>query len=508
MADVAPPSLLRLEGITRRFGAVTALDRVDVSFRRGEVHALVGENGAGKSTLVKIMTGAYRRDDGEMFLDGAAVNFQTPAEAQAAGICAVHQEVHLLGMRTVAENLFLGREPLRWGLVDWRTMMHDARVLLDDLGLDIDPAATLSHISVARQQMVAIARGVSLGASLLVLDEPTSSLAEREVVILFDLIARLRARGTSIVYISHRLDEIYTVCDRVTVLRDGKLVATRSLDGLERIDLICLMLGKSREALRLGATAFGGRHAAAANVEPLLRARSIAFAPRLRDVSLDVQKGEIVGVAGLLGSGRSETAQVLFGTAKSTAGSMFMNGAPYAPGSPRDAMRAGIGFVSEDRKADGIIPELSVRENLTLAALPLFTKFGIVSRVRQMAIVDRYMSRLGIRASSADQNIRELSGGNQQKVLLARWLCTDPELLILDEPTRGIDIGARGEIQRLVNELAESGLGVLMISSELEELVEGCSRVVVLRDGRTVAELQGDGVSEHAIVHAMAETAL
>jgi len=496
-----------MEGITKRFGSATALNRVDFAITAGEVHALVGENGAGKSTLIKIMTGAYHRDDGAMYLDGAAVDFDTPAEAQAAGVCAVHQEIHLLRLRTVAENVFLGREPRRWGLVDWPQMNAETQTLLSSLGLDIDPEATLGALNTARQQMVAIARGVSLGAKVLVLDEPTSSLSEREVAILHDLIRRLKAQGTSIVYISHRFDELYAVCDRVTILRDGALVATRSVEGLERIDLVCLMLGKSREALRDGVTGFAGHRAHSnTNEAPLLHAENLTHGTRLRGVSIDVGKGEIVGLAGLLGSGRTETARAVFGASPSEAGTMQLDGASFAPGTPQDAIDAGIGFVSEDRKAEGIIPDLSVRENLTLAALPLLSKYGIVSRKRQTEIVDRFMQRMGIKATSGDQRMRELSGGNQQKVLLARWLCTDPKLLILDEPTRGIDIGAKGEIQHLLNELADGGLGVLMISSELEELVEGSSRVVVLRDGRNVAELRGEAISEQAIIHAMADS--
>jgi ribose transport system ATP-binding protein len=438
------------------------------------------------------------------------VDFDTPAEAQAAGVCAVHQEIHLLTHRTVAENIFLGREPRRGRIfLDWGRMNADAGALLDELGLDIDPRATLGTLNTARQQMVAIARGMSLGARLLVLDEPTSSLSAHEVAILYDLVRRLKSQGTAIVYISHRFDELYAVCDRVTVLRDGKLVATRPLAGLERLDLVCLMLGKSREALRLGTTAFGehraARAASSANETPVLRTESLARGAKLRDVTLEVRPGEILGLAGLLGSGRTETARAVFGAEHLDEGSVFIGGTRLHARSPDDAIHAGIGFVSEDRKHEGIIPELSIRENLTLAALPALTRFGIVSRTRQREIVERFMKRLGIKATSADQRIRELSGGNQQKVLLARWLCTDPKLLILDEPTRGIDIGAKGEIQQLVNELAAEGLGVLMISSELEELVEGCSRVVVLRDGRSVAELTGDGISEQSIIHAMAE---
>jgi monosaccharide-transporting ATPase len=503
--------LLRMEGITKTFGSAMALDRVDLTLQRGEVHALVGENGAGKSTLVKIMTGAYHRDSGSVLLEGAAVDFDTPAEAQAAGVCAVHQEIHLLGHRTVAENIYLGREPRRFGLIDWGKMNADTGTLLAGLGLDIDPRATLGELNTARQQMVAIARGVSLGAKVLVLDEPTSSLSPREVSILYELVGRLKAQGTAIVYISHRFDELYAICDRVTVLRDGKLVSTRALAGLERIDLVCLMLGKSREALAAGTTSFGEHRATrstgngASTAEPVLRTESLARGQKLRGVSLDVRPGEIVGVAGLLGSGRTETARAVFGAAPSEQGTVFLGGTRVDPRSPDDAIRAGVGFVSEDRKAEGIIPELSIRENLTLAALPTLTRFGIVSRTKQREIVERFMKRLGIKATSADQRIRELSGGNQQKVLLARWLCTQPKLLILDEPTRGIDIGAKGEIQHLVNELAGGGLGVLMISSELEELVEGSSRVVVLRDGRNVAELTGEGITQQAIINAMAQ---
>src|SRR5215212_6837735 len=498
--------LLRMDAIVKRFAGATALDRVDFELRRGEVHALVGENGAGKSTLVKIMTGAYRRDAGAMWLDGAPIHFHTPADAQAAGVIAVHQEIHLLRYRTVAENIYLGREPRWWGVIDWTRMRSDAAALLKGLGLEIDAHATLGGLSTAQQQMIAIARGVSLGAKVLILDEPTSSLAEREVAILFNLIRRLRAGGTAIVYISHRFDELYAVCDRVTVLRDGVRVATHTLAGLDRTELVCLMLGKTRDALQAGATAFHtGDAARGAGPAPLLRTEKLQRRHTLRGVSLEVHRGEILGLAGLLGSGRTETARAIFGIDPPDSGGIYVRGNRLDPRSPDQAIKAGIAFVSEDRKAEGIIPKLSVRENLTLAALPTLTRFGIISRVRQREIVERFMSRLGIKATSADQEIRELSGGNQQKVLLARWLCTSPALLLLDEPTRGIDIGAKAEIQALVNELAASGLGVLMISSELEELVEGSSRVVVLRDGRSVAELSRGEISQQAIIHAMAD---
>ncbi|HEY0097846.1 MAG TPA: sugar ABC transporter ATP-binding protein, partial [Pyrinomonadaceae bacterium] len=461
--------VLRMKGITKIFSGVTALSNVDLALERGEVHALVGENGAGKSTLIKIMTGAYTRDGGQVFLEGRAVDFRTPEDAQGAGVVAVYQEVNLLTYRTVAENIYLGREPRRFGLIDWKRMNADSGALLKRLGLEIDPRAPLGSLNIALRQMVAIARGVSFDAKVVVLDEPTSSLTEHEVQILYDVIRRLKAEGTAVVYISHRFDELYTVCDRVTILRDGKFVATRPLAGLEKIDLVCLMLGKQRDELRQGTTAF--KHAGAnagADATPLLSAENLKRGRKLNDVTVEVARGEIVGMAGLLGSGRTETARAIFGADSVEEGEVKLEGKKIKRGSVNEAIDSGIAFLTEDRKAEGIIPELSVRENLTLAALPALSTLGVVSRARQAEIVDKFMKRLGIKAANADQKIRELSGGNQQKVLLARWLCKNPKFLILDEPTRGIDIGAKGEIQSLVGELAESGLGVLMISSELE----------------------------------------
>ena len=495
---------LRMHGIVKRFAGVTALDDVAFELRPGEVHALVGENGAGKSTLVKIMTGAYHRDGGAMWVGGAPVNFATPRDAQASGIVAVHQEIHLLPNGTVAENVFLAREPRRWGLVDWRRMFDETAALFDRLGLTIDPRAELGGLRTAQRQMVAIARGVSLGARVLLLDEPTSSLAEREVSLLFGLIGRLRDEGTAIAYISHRFDELYAICDRVTVLRDGRLVATRPMAGLDRLDLVCLMLGRTREALAAAAAAHVAP-AALPDREPLLALDALARGQKLRAVTLEVRRGEVVGLAGLLGSGRTETARAVFGADPPESGTITLRGKAIAPQSPDEAVAMRIAFVSEDRKAEGIIPELSVRENLTLAALPALAKLGVIDGAKQRAIVDEYMRRLGIRTAGPEQKIRELSGGNQQKVLLARWLCTRPDLFIVDEPTRGIDIGARGEIQRLVAELAADGLGVLMISSDLEELVDGSSRVVVLRDGRDVAQLARADLTQDAVVRAMAD---
>ena len=493
--------VLRMQGITKVFGPVKALAGVDLTLERGRVHALVGENGAGKSTLIKIMTGAYRKDAGLIRVEGREVDFRSPQDAQREGVVAVYQEVNLLSYRTVAENILLGREPRRrFGLLDWPKLNAEAAAVLERLGLDVDPTTPLGELTIAVRQMIAIARGVSLGARVLVLDEPTSSLTEREVGLLYDVIRRLKSEGTAIVYISHRFDELYAVCDDVTILRDGKLVETRPLEGLERIDLVCKMLGKQRDEMTGGATAFS-RHSGDAT---LLAAKNLQRGNKLRGVSLEVKRGEILGVAGLLGSGRTETARALFGLDALDAGEVSLEGERLELESPRDAIAAGMAFVAEDRKAEGIIPDLSVRENLTLAALPALSRLGIVSRARQREVVDRFMKRLRIKAASPEQKIRELSGGNQQKVLLARWLCRSPKILMLDEPTRGIDIGARGEIQALIDEMAAEGLAVLMISSELEELVEGSTRVVVLRDGQSVAELRGDEIAPAAIIAAMA----
>ena len=496
--------ILIMEGITKRFSGHTALDKVDVSLAAGRVHALVGENGAGKSTLIKIMTGAYRKDAGTITVDGRRVDFRSPQDAQNAGVVAVYQEVHLLSYRTVAENLYLGREPRRWGFVIDRARMNAmAGEVLARLGLPIAPTAQLGTLTIALRQMVAIARGVSLGAKVVVLDEPTSSLSEREVHTLYEVIRRLKADGAAVVYISHRFDELYAVCDDVTILRDGRRIETRPLAGLERLDLVCRMLGKAREEVRAGTTAFGHTRREAAGAA-LLEVRGLRRGRRLNGVSLEVGRGEVVGMTGLLGSGRTETARAIFGLDAFDAGDVRFDGAKLAPRTPADAMRAGLAYLTEDRKGEGIIPELSVRENLTLAALPLLGRAGIVSRARQREVVDRFMKRLRIKASSSEQKIRELSGGNQQKVLLARWLCRDPKLLILDEPTRGVDLGAKAEIQALIDEMAGNGLAVLMISSELEEVIEGSVRVVVMRDGASVAELREDAMTQAKILAAMA----
>jgi monosaccharide-transporting ATPase len=499
------PALLRMRGIDKAFAGVPALVGADLSVEPGEVRALIGQNGAGKSTLIKVLTGVHHRDAGEIELGGRQVDFGSPQDAQRSGVATIFQEVNLIPYRSVAENVCIGRAPRRFGLIDWPAVHAEARERLAALDVQVDVTRPLYEFPIATQQMTAIARALSFDARLVVMDEPTSSLAEHEVSVLLDVVRRLRADGVAVLFVSHRLDELYAVADTITVLRDGRVVADAPISELSRYDLVATMLGRAlteseRRGQHVGATR-------AATAAPVLEARDLRRPPALNGSSVALRSGEVVGLAGLLGSGRSETARALFGADAVVDGEISRSGRAVAFSSPRDAIEAGIGFCSEDRKAEGIIPELSVRENLTLALLPRLTKRGIVDRARQQEIVDRFVERLGIRLASPDQLVSELSGGNQQKVLLARWLCTQPEVLLLDEPTRGIDVGAKQEIQDLVGELADDGVAVLLVSAELEELIGTCDRVLVLRDGTTVAELDGAGIDQEAILHAMAEGA-
>ncbi|GAB3002440.1 sugar ABC transporter ATP-binding protein [Amycolatopsis acidiphila] len=497
--------VLAVTGVTKRFPGTVALDDVAFTVRPGEVHALVGENGAGKSTLIKVLTGVYQADEGEIRYLGEPVAFKRPSEAQRAGISTIYQEVNLVPLMSIAGNVFLGREPrTRAGLVDWSRMHAGARELLAGYGITDDVRRPLHALGVGAQQMVALARAVSTDAKVVVMDEPTSSLEPREVEKLFEVLARLHTQGIAVVYVSHRMDELYRVCDSVTVLRDGRVVHSGPLAALPRIELVSLMLGREiRQIREEGVTAFGEEHDV--EREPLLRAENLSGMRRLHDVSVTIRPGEVVGLAGLLGSGRSETARAIVGAFPLDGGTVLVAGKPVKRGRIAAAMRAGIALLAEDRKTDGIIPNLSVRENIVLAALPGLSPFGLVRRSKQDRIVRTFMERLRIKASGPDQKVAELSGGNQQKVLLARWLATGPRVLLLDEPTRGIDVGAKAEVQALIDELAREGLGVLLISSELEELVDGADRVVVLRDGSVVGELAGDAITEENVLASIAE---
>jgi monosaccharide-transporting ATPase len=498
--------VLSVTGVSKVFPGVRALTDVDFTARAGQVHALVGENGAGKSTLIKVLTGVHPPDAGEIRYDGAPVRFATPLEAQQTGISTIYQEVNLVPLMSVARNLFLGREPRgRFGLIDFRRMRREAEGALHALGIRVDVRRPLGELGVGTQQMVALARAVAVDARVVVMDEPTSSLEPREVRTLFDVIDMLRERGVAVVYVSHRMDELYEICDTVTVLRDGRVVHTGPLAELDRLTLVSLMLGRDVGEVRgEGLTKFTGSHRV--QTEPVLTAQGLTARHHLEDVSLSIRPGEVVGLGGLLGSGRSETARAVAGVLPTDAGRVSVGGVPVRGGSPPAAIRAGISLLPEDRKAEGIVPGLSVRENIALAALPALSRFGLVDDARVDRIVDTFMRRLRIKAAGPHQKVGELSGGNQQKVLLARWLAVHPKVLLLDEPTRGIDVGAKAEVQALIDELAEDGLAVLLISSDTEELIEGSDRVVVLKDGRVVDELTGAAVTEDALLRAVAAT--
>jgi len=494
-----------LEGraLVKRFPGVVALDGVDIALYPGEVHALVGENGAGKSTLIKLLTGAYRPDGGALLHRGRETAYSSPRDAQDDGISTIYQEVNLVPLMSVSRNLYLGREPRRLGLVDSRRMEREGRQLLREYGIGVDVRAPLRSLGLGAQQMVAVARAVSTEADTVIMDEPTSSLETREVETLFRLVERLRQQGTAILYVSHRLDELFRLCHRVTVLRDGRLVHSGPLAEQSRLSLVALMLGRElREVQQHGATAFGEGHATADT--PVLEVSGLSRANVLHDVDLTVRPGEVVGLGGLLGAGRSETARAVAGADPVDRGEVRVNGTPVRGRTTAGAIRAGIAMLPEDRKSEGIVPGLSVRDNIALAALPRLSRVGVVNEKAVDRLVATFMERLRIRASSPDQKVGELSGGNQQKVLLARLLCLEPKVLLLDEPTRGIDVGAKAEVQALVEELAQQGLAVVLISSELGELVEGSDRIVVLRDGAVVEVLQGDAVDANHVMSAIA----
>jgi monosaccharide-transporting ATPase len=492
--------LLSMRGIEKHFGGVPALQSASLEVEPAEVHALIGQNGAGKSTLIKILTGYHKRDGGEILFEGRPVAFGMPQEAQLAGISTIYQEINLVPYRMVTENICLGREKRRFGLLHWASMHRDAAELLSRFNMQgVNVRRPLMEYPTAVQQIVAIARAIGFAARLVIMDEPTSSLDEKEVAVLFDVIRQLKASGISVIFVSHKLDELYAVCDRVTVMRDGRTVVAAPMGEVSRMELVTTMLGRElSQAVRSG----GHRQDATTPTAPLLEVDHLAGGPKVRDVSFEVRSAEIVGLAGLLGSGRTESARMVFGADQPEHGNIrFLTDRIR---DPAQAISAGMGFCSEDRKVEGIVPWLSVRENIVLALMPQLSRRGIIDESRSNAIADEFITRLGIRCSSPGQAAGELSGGNQQKVLLARWLCMNPKLLILDEPTRGIDVGAKAEILGLVRELAGKGLGVLMISSELEELVEAASRIFVLRDGISVAEMEGEHVSEDAVMAAMA----
>ncbi|MEV7767821.1 sugar ABC transporter ATP-binding protein [Microbacterium sp. NPDC086615] len=478
MSTVAPP-LLEVRGATVRFGVESALSDVDFRLLPGEVHSLMGENGAGKSTLIKAITGALRLDSGLIELDGREVRFSSPADAQAVGISTVYQEIDLLPNLTVAENISLGREPRRWGVIDHRAMRERAVEALTSLGVDVDPSSVLSSHPLAVQQLVAIARAVSTEVKVLVLDEPTSSLDADEVAELFRVIRDLKAQGIAIVFVSHFLDQVYEICDRVTVLRGGRLVGEYGTRELLRIDLVEKMLGATAEVL----APLGQREIETTEGPSVLSARGLASGARLREADVDIAEGEVIGVAGLLGSGRSELARSLTGVDRPDGGELRIDGEPVRLSSPREAIRRRVAYSSENRRTEGVIGDLSVLDNITLALQAQRGIFHRLTNARRRELAMSWVEALHIRPADIDRPVRTLSGGNQQKVLLARLLALSPRLIVLDEPTRGIDVGAKAEIQRLVGELSDNGLSIVYISAELDEVLRVAHLVAVMRDG-------------------------
>lgn len=498
-ADPLPAAVLEVRGITKRFGGVVALDDVSMELRHGEVHALVGENGAGKSTLIKVMTGVHQPDSGELWFLGAPRHFARPRDAQLAGISTIYQEINLVPQLSVARNLFLGREPTnRLGFVDFDRMRAGANTMMERYGVLLDVRRPVQELSLGAQQTVAIARAVAEEHHVLIMDEPTSSLEPTEVDRLFSAIDILRGEGVSIIYVSHRLDEIFRICHSVTVLRDGHHVHSGPVGDLTRLSLIGLMLG--REIATTSRVTGFVEETGAPDGQVMLRARGLARRHVLEGVDVTVRRGEVVGLAGLLGSGRSSTAKAIYGAQPLDAGTVELDGRAVAPGSVRAAIAAGISLIPEDRKAEGIVPGLSVRDNITLGIVHSLARFGILAGSAQDLIADELIERLHIKTSGRDQKISELSGGNQQKVLLARMLAMAPQVLILDDPTRGIDVGAKSEIQALISELAGRGLAVLLISSDLEEVVEGSDALVILRDGAVVGSLRAGEVTAERVI--------
>ncbi len=497
--------LLDIQGVSKAFPGVLALDRVDFRLRRGEVHGLMGENGAGKSTLIKVLTGLYPRDNGEILFEGAPFSLASPQEAADHGISTLYQEINLIPALSVAENIYIGREPKRFGRIDWKRINSDAREAIRKLELDIDVTQPVSSYSVAIQQLVAITRALEISAKVLILDEPTSSLDLAEVAQLFKVIRKLRDEGIGILFVTHFIDQVYEITDRITVLRNGAFIGEFETRKLPRIELISHMLGKDLETLsqEQGDTVIK-QQITENNGETLLEVKDLERKGAMSAFSLTVNKGEVLGLAGLLGSGRTETARLLFGIDRATRGSMRLGGEEVAISSPRRAIKYMFAFCPENRKEEGIIEDLSVRENIILALQARNGIFKPLSGRQQNEIADKYIELLNIKTPSSSQTVKNLSGGNQQKVIIARWLATNPHFLILDEPTRGIDVGAKAEIQKLITGLSQEGLAILFISSELEEVINCCDRISVLRDRKFLTELSGEEMEEANIMKVIA----
>ena len=494
-------AVLEMRGICKYFPGVRALEQVDFTLREGEIHALMGENGAGKSTLIKVLTGVYPKDGGDVTLAGTPVHIKSPQDAQNKGIATVYQEITLCPNLTVAENMYIGRT--KGPFTDWIKMNKKAEALLDELEIPAYPTEQLGNCSIAVQQMVAIARAVDMECKVLILDEPTSSLDEQEVVKLFKLMRNLKEKGVGIIFVTHFLEQVYEVCDRITVLRDGKLVGEYIIEDLPRVKLVSKMLGKDFDDM---ADIKSGSDAANTDLNgtPVYEAINLTGTTGIKPFNFQIHKGEVNGFTGLLGSGRSESVRAIFGADRVVGGKVMINGVPVKIRKPLDAMKHGISYLPEDRKLDGIVGDLSVRDNIILALQVMKGFFKPFSRAQAEKFADEYIKLLNIKTASQDTPIKSLSGGNQQKVILARWLLANPQYLILDEPTRGIDVGTKVEIQKLVLKLAAEGKSITFISSEIDEMVRTCSRLIVMRDGKVVGELKGDDLNQNKIMATIA----
>ena len=493
-----------MQGICMTFPGVKALEGVDLTLKKGEIRALMGENGAGKSTLIKCLTGVNKFEAGEIYLEGfdhPIVNKDT-MDAQKKGISTVYQEVNLCPNLSVAENLYIGREPLtKLGTVNRKAMNRQAAALMKQLELDVDVTRNLEEYSLALQQMIAIARAVDMDCKVLILDEPTSSLDDREVEKLFTMMRRLKEKGVGIIFVTHFLEQVYAVCDGITVLRNGQLVGEYEIADLPRVKLVAAMMGKDFDDLAsIKPESTGDKRK-----EPMvIEARGLSHAGTIKPFDLDIHKGEVIGLTGLLGSGRSELVRAIYGADKAETGTLKVKGKEAKINSPLDAMKLGMAYLPEDRKAEGIIADLSVRENIIIALQAKRGMFHPLSKKEMEEAADKYIKLLQIKTASRETPIKSLSGGNQQKVIIGRWLLTNPDFLILDEPTRGIDVGTKTEIQKLVVKLAEQGMAVVFISSEIEEMLRTCDRMVVMRDGTKVGELSNDEMNQSTIMSTIA----
>ncbi|MFO7780131.1 MAG: sugar ABC transporter ATP-binding protein [Spirochaetia bacterium] len=484
---------LRMEGIHKRFPGVHALDDVSFEVEAGSVHALVGENGAGKSTLMKLLSGSLQKDEGRIEIAGEEVEFRTPGDAQEKGVSMIYQELTVIRYRSVAANILLGREPRRFAglFIDYPELHRRAAELLERIDVDVDPTETVGRLSIAQQQMVEVAKALSLDAKIIIMDEPTSSLTERETATLFRIIRELKRQGITVIYISHRLEEVFDIADRVTVLRDGRSVHTSTVSEVDSDGVVQLMVGREL-------TDFFPKHEAELG-ETILEVEGLSGG-RFEDVSFSLRAGEIVGFSGLVGAGRTETARALLGIDSARAGTVRFMGQVVELGSVRHMMRLGFAYVPEDRKEEGLFLRMNVRDNLAISVLERLFTAGLLRMQKVVDVAQRYVERLRIQTPSLQQLVRNLSGGNQQKVIIARCLALDPKVLILDEPTRGIDVGAKAEIHTIIGELAERGVGIIMISSELPEIVGVSDRVIVMRQGRVAAEFGPGEVTQDAIM--------